>query len=220
MRVVAVCNLKGGTGKTTVAVHLAHAWAEAGQRVALVDADPQGSALRWAELAGDGWRVPVLGLPSRDLHRKLRGVVHEDRTDVVVIDTPPLEEQAGLVASALRAASEVVVTLAAHMIELDRLVPVWRAIEDVEPLRDGAAAVTVLLNRVDRRAKAPAEMRAALAAAGRPVLTSDVPRRESLAQAFGGPVVVDEPWRAVIAELDEQVHVAAEGGGPTRSAHR
>ncbi len=218
MRVVAVCNLKGGTGKTTVAVHLAHAWAEAGNRVALVDADPQGSALRWAELAGDGWQVPVLGLPSRDLHRKLRGVVHEDRTDVVVLDTPPLEDQAGIVTSALRVATEVVVTLAAHMIELDRLRPVWRAIEDVEPLREQPAAVTVLLNRVDRRAKAPAEMRAALVAAGRPVLVADVPRRESLAQSFGAHVVVDEPWRTVIEELDAGLSVTNEGSSVSGQA--
>ena len=42
---VALVNLKPGTGKTTSAVWLAHVFAEAGNTVLLVDADPSGSAL-------------------------------------------------------------------------------------------------------------------------------------------------------------------------------
>lgn len=46
MPVVTICNHKGGSGKTTTAVHLAAALGKAGRRVLVVDLDPQGFLTR------------------------------------------------------------------------------------------------------------------------------------------------------------------------------
>src|SRR5260370_13835060 len=69
--IVALLNQKGGVGKTTLALHVAGAWAARGKRVVVIDADPQGSALDWSEQrAKEG--LPrlfgVLGLARDTLH--------------------------------------------------------------------------------------------------------------------------------------------------------
>jgi chromosome partitioning protein len=53
-RVLAVTNHKGGVGKTTTAVNIAQAFAEAGKKVLLVDLDPQGSATMHLGIQDDG----------------------------------------------------------------------------------------------------------------------------------------------------------------------
>ena len=49
MIVVVLAQSKGGVGKTTLAVNIAGEIARFGRTVCLIDADPQGSAARWAE---------------------------------------------------------------------------------------------------------------------------------------------------------------------------
>lgn len=71
---ILLCNGKGGTGKTTMAVLLAHALAEAGRSVAVLDLDPQGTARAWLRECD--------GSPVAE-HQP--GVEY----DAVLVDTPP-----------------------------------------------------------------------------------------------------------------------------------
>ena len=198
-RVISLVNLKGGSAKTTSTAFLAHALTERSRSVVVVDADAQGSTLRWHGLAD--WPIPVLGMASTTLHRQLWGVLRPE-WDTVVIDTPPLEERAGVVASALRVSTDVIITLAPTTMELDRLPPVSRAIEDSRGLADADPKVRVLLNRTVTNANSTEDIRAHLEADGYDVFTSTIPRRELYAQAFSVAVPKgDGPYGAVADEI-------------------
>lgn len=83
--VIAVCNQKGGTGKSTMAVHLAVCFATAGQRTVLIDTDPQASALAWKADRPDTLPgVQVIGLPAPNLHKELAAL--QGDYDVILID--------------------------------------------------------------------------------------------------------------------------------------
>ncbi|RFA17753.1 ParA family protein [Subtercola boreus] len=185
MNVITITNLKGGSAKTTSAAYLAHAFAAQGKSVLIIDADPQGSALQWSE-AGE-WDIPTIALPVKNLHTRLIGIVPLT-TDIVIIDTPPLDEQAGIVYSALRAADTIVVTMAPTMMEFGRLPDVWAAIEDTASLRDTAPTVAVLLNRTITNANSTPMFRELITESGHAVLETTIPRREPIAQAFAAPV--------------------------------
>ncbi len=69
-RVIAICNQKGGVGKTTSTINLGAALAGYGRRVLLVDLDPQG-----ALSAG-------LGVPSHELDRTIYNLMLENSTSI------------------------------------------------------------------------------------------------------------------------------------------
>ena len=87
MPVVAIVNQKGGGGKTTLATNLASALADTGQ-VLLLDADPQHSALGWANLTSRPDPNPeVQSADAAALVRQARAAAGEYAW--VVIDCPP-----------------------------------------------------------------------------------------------------------------------------------
>jgi len=209
---LALANLKPGTGKTTSAVWLAHIFAQAGNRVLLVDADPSGSALEWSDLAAVDPGLPpraafpfrIVALPSRELHRRVPEIAQDD--DVVIIDTPQLEDHAAIALSALRYADEIVIPCAPSPIEINRTTPVREEITEVAAARDRPARWAVLLNRCVARAHSTADAREALAGLGYDVLSTAVPRLEVYAQSFGTPVrgTGREVWRRVTRDLIER----------------
>jgi chromosome partitioning protein len=155
--------LKPGTGKTTSAVWLAHVSVRAGNNVLLVDADPAGSALEWSDLAawtrGKHSRSGSWALPSRELHRRLPDIARDD--DVVIIDTPQIEDHAAIARSALRYADEIVIPCAPTPIEINRTTPARDEITDVDSLCSRAARSVILLNRCITRAHSTADARQA-----------------------------------------------------------
>jgi chromosome partitioning protein len=95
-QVISLVNQKGGCGKTTVSMHLAGALARrnGGMKVLVVDADPQGTATRWAASANDDepFAAPVVGLAvaNTKVHREIQKFVND--YDFIVIDCPPSAE--------------------------------------------------------------------------------------------------------------------------------
>jgi chromosome partitioning protein len=90
-KIIAVCNQKGGSGKTTLSMQLAGSLARRGGKVLVVDADPQGTATRWAASADDERPFPasVVGLSaaSTKVHREVKKFVED--YDFIIIDCPP-----------------------------------------------------------------------------------------------------------------------------------
>lgn len=189
LMILTCCNLKGGSSKTTTVAYLAHALAEQGRKVLVVDADPQGSISRWAEMAE--WTIPVRGMATARLHVPGVGVdVEAGGYDAVLIDTPPTEKEKGIVESAIRAATHVLVPLAPSSVEVERMPVVRELIDDVAHLGRHTAPPTsaAMFTRTIANASSTAVYRDLLADQGWNVLRAHVARLEQFAQAFGGPI--------------------------------
>jgi chromosome partitioning protein len=185
-----VANGKGGVGKTTTSVFLAHALGEAtGAPCAIVDVDPQASATQWARLAaeaGQPLRVPVLTAPGSRLAAVVQDATH------VVIDTPPAEPET--VAAAIDLADLVLVPTSASALDLSRV----QVTVDAATCR-GKPAV-VLLTRT-RRTRSVGAAEESLRKAGVRLLRTHIPLREALAMAFGRPVGQLHGYDLATAEL-------------------
>jgi chromosome partitioning protein len=89
--IIAVVNQKGGSGKTTISMQLAGALSRRKHTVLVVDADPQGTATRWAASAEEDKPFPaaVAGLSAANnkVHREVKKFV--DNYGFIIIDCPP-----------------------------------------------------------------------------------------------------------------------------------
>jgi len=137
MKVWSIVSQKGGSGKTTLALHLAIAAAK-DHKVLVIDLDPQQSAERWHAIrqrtTGSKDDPSIAAGPYQKLPDMLK-TARKLGAELVLIDTPPKLDKA--IVPALREATLV-------------LVPVKSSILDLQALEDSAHLID--LAKADRKA--------------------------------------------------------------------
>ena len=164
MPIIALANLKGGVGKSTLAVSLAGALAP---NSALIDADPQATASAWAEAGNLPFPVTESPLTGSNVEAWITDALNTDAT-YIVIDLPPMLGDA--TAAALAIADLAVIPVTASGADLKAT---NRAIELIAAARenrgDGKPAVLMVPSKVDIRTAAGSEIQAVLHDYGEPV---------------------------------------------------
>jgi len=187
MKTITLLAQKGGTGKTTLAVHLA-VWAtQTGKRVRLLDLDPQASAATWKMRRDESFPeiLPVLAkeLPQASIKAGSEGI------DVLFIDTAPHAGAEGKIASST--ADLTLIPTRPAIFDLDAIGA------SVEIVKSIAANASIVLNACPPPARfgeatIVREAREALKGYGLPVCPIAISQRAAMGHALIGGQAVTE----------------------------
>ncbi|WP_193368277.1 ParA family protein [Pelagibius marinus] len=151
MITVLVANPKGGCGKTTVATHLAAAFAQAGLRTALADADRQGSSLGWLRSRPES-APAIQGLDWHDGPGKA-----PKQVDRLIIDAPAAMKMKKI-EELLRLADVVVVPVLPSGFDEPVTGEFLKQLEALKPIRKSKTAVAIVRNRVQTGTRMAAKL--------------------------------------------------------------
>lgn len=155
MRIWTVLSQKGGSGKTTLVLHLAVAAIASGHAVSVIDVDTQRSAEKWGEQreGRHGELAPAIvhGL-LHDIDGMIEGA-REAGTDLVLIDTPPATNNTTLRAGGV--ADMIIVPTRASTLDVDALKETLQALADAGKLD----RTVLVLNAANGDASMLAEIR-------------------------------------------------------------
>lgn len=183
MKTVAILSQKGGTGKTTLSLHLAVAGERRGKSVAVIDLDPQASAAGWKDSRPDETPV-VISIP----HSRLAQAIQTAKgagADLALIDTAPHSEAAAMAAA--RAADLVLIPCRPGILDL-------RAIGSTADLVKlaGKPAFVVLNATPPRAVNLLADAREAVAVHGVDVAPVAIQQRAAFAHALTAGQTAEE----------------------------
>ena len=143
MRHIMVLNSKGGCGKSTIATSIASYFAaDEGQRVALVDYDPQSSSLDWlARRPAD--RPEIVGVAGFE-----DGLRHLPRSaDVAVIDAPARSHGSELT-DLVKHAETIVVPVLPSSIDMQAVAKFLDELKTINKVEQKGVKIAVIANRV------------------------------------------------------------------------
>ena len=177
--IVALLNQKGGVGKTTLALHLAGEWARRGQRVTLIDADPQGSLTLWHKLRGTNEPAIKTAVNS------VSGIIAQAKRDGiewVFIDTPP--NLSAVVDDSIKNATMVIIPARPGVFDVNAVQ------ETIQTCRSMRKPYAVVINgapaqRDGAESRIVAIAREALAKFRAPVWSGQITNRADLLMALG-----------------------------------
>lgn len=184
--IVSFSCLKGGTGKTALSIHLAHAIALAKRKVILIDCDPQGSASGWAAAREEASPFPVIGMARDSLHRDIVPIIAD--YDHVVLDTPP--RVSALARSAILASDLVLIPVQPSNYD------VWAAAETVDLVKEAMQfkpdiKAAFIVNRRITNTAIAREVNDALANYPFPILKTGIGQRVAFAESSAGYTVME-----------------------------
>lgn len=209
MKVIAVLNQKGGSGKTTIATHLARALQLDGADVLLVDSDPQGSARDWAAVKEDN-PVTVVGIDRPTIDRDVKNVAR--KVDYVVVDGAP--QAADLAVSAIKAADFILIPVQPSPYDIWATADLVDLVKQRIEVTDGRLQAAFVVSRAIKGTRIGGEVTEALVGYELPVMGTRVTQRVIYpGTAAGGTTVLDSDpdgdaareIRALMAEIKEKL---------------
>jgi chromosome partitioning protein len=203
--IIAVANQKGGAGKTTVAMCLAGTLGRRGRKVLVVDADPQGTASKWAGNADEDAPFPAdlsgLAAVGDKIHREVRKFV--DAYEFIIVDCPPAVD-AVTPRSALLIADLVIIPTIPSPADFWAIDGIKKLLEMVRTVNEGIAA-RVLRNSVQGRTNIGEVVTAELQEIGIPLMSTQFGRRAAFQSAVllgATPHALGKEARAAADECD------------------
>jgi len=190
-----VSNLKGGSGKTTSAIYLAHALVEVGRPVVLIDADPSGAATGWADKAeDDDSPLPFEVIPLANPKMGKRVLALAETQDVIV-DAPPSE--AAIVTAAIKVSDFVLIPTNPRPLDCDEAVAIAE-----EALSQGKPSAAFFV-RVRPQESSMVTCREMLKAQDVDIFETKVHELTSIGWSPGASVSNIEPYDKLLGEVLE-----------------